>query len=82
MLDEVSAINIATEHLATIHPRSVDIMCLDFASYSDAKPSELSPGPNDRSGWRVYFRYTNGIEGHYIVCVDAETGEIYFVFAM
>ena len=82
MIDELAAIDVATKHLAAVHPLSVDIMCLDFATYADARPSNLSPGPSDRNGWRVYFGYTNGIEGHYIICVDAETGEVYFMFAM
>ncbi len=57
-------------------------MEFDFATYKQLEASTLSPGPSDRSGWRVYFNYLNGIEGHYIVCVDGETGEVYFVFAM
>ena len=80
MIEEVAAIDEATKHLAIIHPCSAGMMCLDFATYSSAKTSGSIP--NDRNGWRVYFRYTNGIEGHHIVCVDAETGKVYFVFAM
>lgn len=82
MIDKEVAVDIANEHLAAIYPSGIDILCLAFATYAPAQSSDLSPGPSDRDGWRVYFRYTNGLEGHHIVCVDAETGEIYFTFAM
>ena len=82
MIDKDTAIKTATDHLAAVYPGSVKIMGFDFTTYKLAEPSAFSPGPSDRDGWRVYFNYLNGIEGHYIICVDGKSGEVYFVFAM
>lgn len=82
MIDKEMAVDIAANHIAAVNSDSVDILGFDFAAYRPAEASAFSPGPSDRNGWRVYFNYLNGMEGHHIICVDSETGEVYFTFSM
>jgi hypothetical protein len=70
-IDKEQAVRIATEYMASVGP---EVTC-DFASFR--APTNTSVRA-DRETWVVYFVHAlYKIEGHWIVHVDAASGEVH-----